>query len=58
MWIPMFPYFDYKNSHFHPILGQFNQVKILRVFFLRFVLILNYHTDINLPRFVFQIKLF
>jgi len=54
----MFSYFDYNSSHFHPILGQFNQVQILQVVFLRFMLILNYHTDINLPSFVFQIKLF
>ena len=58
MWISMFFCFYYKSSHIHPILDQFNQVQILHVVVLRFMLILNYHTDINLPSFVFQIKLF
>jgi hypothetical protein len=58
MWIAVFSYFDYKSSHFHPILVQYNQVQILEVVFLRFMLILNYHTDINLTSFFFQIKLF
>ena len=53
-----FFYFDYKSSHFHPILSQFHQVQVLQVVFLRFILILNYDTDINLPSFVFHIKLF
>ena len=58
MWIPMFSYVDYNSSHFHPILGQFNQIQILQIVCLRFVLILLYHTDINLASFVFHIKLF
>jgi hypothetical protein len=54
----MFSYVDYNSSHFHPILGQFNQIQILQIVCLRFVLILLYHTDINLASFVFHIKLF